>query len=126
MKILLIEDHPTDRKLLSALLISDGNRVVEQSSAEEAFDAIRNDRPEMILLDLKLPGMDGVELARCLKANAETRNILIVAVTAAPEKFPMEEALRAGCDAYNVKPVDTRKFAGQIAQAKNFSGDGRL
>jgi two-component system, cell cycle response regulator len=119
MNILLIEDDPTDRKLLRAVLNSSGDRVIEQAAAEEAFEAIRRERPELILLDLKLPGMDGLALARRLKADDETRPIPIVAVTVGAEEFSREEALRAGCDAYILKPVNTRKFAEQVAQVKN-------
>lgn len=119
MNILLVEDNSIDRKLLSAVLSSGGNRVIEQASAEDAFEAIRTELPEVVLLDLKLPGMDGLALARRLKADAETKHIPIVAGTASAEKFPREEALRAGCDAYIVKPVDTRKLAGQVVQIKS-------
>lgn len=121
MKILLVEDDPTDRKLLSAVLTTSGNRVLEQASAEDAFDAIKSDQPEVILLDLKLPGMDGLALARRLKSDPDTRHIPIVAITAAAERFPREDALAAGCDAYILKPVDTRALPGQIARAAGTS-----
>lgn len=114
MDILLVEDDPTDSKLLSAVLKSSGHRVLEKASAEQAVEAIKAGRPEVILLDLKLPGMDGLMLARRLKKDPETQHVPIVAITAAPEKFSKEEALSAGCDAYILKPVDTRKLPKQI------------
>lgn len=117
MNILLVEDDPTDMKLLSAVLNSSGHRVLERASAEQAVDEIKARHPEVILLDLKLPGMDGLELARRLKQDPETRHIPIVAITAAAEKFSKEQALAAGCDAYIVKPVDTRKLPGQVVSA---------
>lgn len=114
MNIMLVEDDATDRKLLSAVLRTGGHRIVEQVSAEEAFVAIKASPPEVILIDLKLPGMDGLELARRLKADPETALIPVVAMTAATERFSREAALRAGCDAYITKPVDTRKLTGQV------------
>ena len=114
MDILLVEDDPTDSKLLSAVLQATGHRVLEKSSAEQAVEEIRARKPEVILLDLKLPGMDGLALARLLKQDPDTQHIPIVALTAAPEKFSKEAALAAGCDAYIRKPVDTRTLHEQI------------
>ena len=117
MNILLVEDDPTDLKLLSAVLKSSGHSVLEEISAEQAVDAIKARRPDLILLDLKLPGMDGLTLARRLKQDPDTQNIPIVAITAAREMFSKEAALNAGCDAYIVKPVDTRTLPEQILSA---------
>jgi CheY-like chemotaxis protein len=75
---------------------------------------IKARQPEVILLDLKLPGMDGLALARRLKQDPATKHIPIVAITAAPETFSQSAALAAGCDAYIVKPVDTRKLNAQV------------
>jgi two-component system cell cycle response regulator len=117
MNILLVEDDLTDMKLLSAVLQSGGHRVLGKGSAEEAVEEIKARRPEVILLDLKLPGMDGLDLARRLKADPETRHIPIIAITAAREKFSKDEALAAGCDAYITKPVNTRNLADQVVAA---------
>ena len=122
MEILLVEDDPTDSKLLSAVLKSTGHRVLEKASAEQAVEEIKANKPEVILLDLKLPRMDGLTLARLLKQDPDTQHIPIVAMTAAPEKFSKEEALAAGCDAYIVKPVDTRKLSEQIVSAAAHKG----
>lgn len=126
MNILIVEDDPTDMKLLSAVLKSGDHRVLEKGSAEQAFEEIKVRHPEVILLDLKLPGMDGLTLARLLKQNPATRHIPIVAITAAREKFGKEEALAAGCDAYIVKPVDTRNLSEQIVSAAARQGGPAL
>jgi CheY-like chemotaxis protein len=117
MNILIVEDDPTDMELLSAVLNSSGYQVLEKGSAEKALEEIKRRQPEVILLDLKLPGMDGLALARLLKQNPETQHIPIVAMTAAIEKFSKQEALDAGCDAFILKPVDTRRLPAQIASA---------
>lgn len=108
MNILVIEDHPVDRKLANHVLTAAGHTVTGTEAAENAFASIRNERPDLILLDMSLPGMDGLALVRLLKADAATRDIHIVAITSYPENFPKDELLAAGCDAYLVKPVSTR------------------
>jgi len=108
MKILIIEDHPAELKLAHHVLSAAGHSVNKAEAAELAFASIKNDRPEVILLDLCLPGMNGLTLVHRLKADAETRDIHIVAVTSFPEAFPKNAALQAGCDAYLVKPLSTR------------------
>lgn len=117
MNILLVEDNPTDMKLLSAVLKSSGHCVLNKDTAEQAFEEIESHQPELILLDLKLPGMDGLALTRLLKQNPATSHIPIVAITAAAEKFSNENAIAAGCDAFIVKPVNTRKLSEQIVNA---------
>jgi CheY-like chemotaxis protein len=116
VNILLVEDDPTDMKLLSAVLQASGHCVLQKGSAEQAVEEIKARPPEVILLDLKLPGMDGLALARQLKLDPSTKHIPIVAITAAAEHFSRDDALAAGCDAYIVKPVDTRKFSKQVTE----------
>jgi CheY-like chemotaxis protein len=116
MNVLIIEDHATDRKLLSVVLKIDGHVVHELASAEGAVEAILEIRPDLILMDLRLPGLDGLALVRNLKANEETRRIPIVVVTAFPEAYPREELLAAGCDAYIEKPIDTRELPRQLME----------
>jgi CheY-like chemotaxis protein len=117
MKVLVIEDDPTDRKLMGAVLKMSGHLVRENASAEDAVDAIAADKPDVILLDLRLPGIDGLTFIRRLKANADTRQISIVAVTAYPDRYRREDLLQAGCEACIVKPISTRGLAQQIEEA---------
>lgn len=108
MNILVIEDHPTQLKLAHQVLSAAGHNVSAAEAAEQAFAAISKDRPEVILLDMALPGMDGLTLVRKLKADPATRDIHIVAVTSYPEIFSKSAALAAGCDAFLTKPLSTR------------------
>ena len=117
MNVLVIEDAPTDMKLVSLVLQMSGHIVHGETSAEQAVKSIKQDKPEVILLDLNLPGMDGLSLSRLLKADPETRHIPIVAITAVPEIFQKEKALAAGCDAYIIKPIDTRTLSDQVVNA---------
>ena len=115
MKILVIEDHPAQLKLAHHVLSAAGHSVNDLEAAEQAFASIKGDRPQVILLDLSLPGMDGLTLVRKLKADFTTRDIHVIAVTSYPEKFPKADALAAGCDAYLLKPLSTRELPAQLA-----------
>jgi CheY-like chemotaxis protein len=114
MKILVIEDHSYELQLANHILSAAGYTVSAAEAAEQAIVAIKADKPQIILLDLSLPGMDGLSLARLLKRDPDTRDIPIVAVTAYVEKFSRAEALKAGCDAYIVKPLSIRELPGQL------------
>jgi CheY-like chemotaxis protein len=124
MKVLVVEDHVTQLKLANHVLSASGHNVSDAANAEQAFISIKADRPEVILLDLTLPGMDGLTLARKLKADPETREIHVVALTSYPEKYSKSAALAAGCDAYLVKPMDTRKLSDQLITASEGGDKG--
>ncbi len=113
--ILVVDDHPTNRKLVCDLLGWCGYGVSCVADAEQALDAIRDGRPDLILMDIGLPGMDGLTLARQLKADGATREIRIIALTAFAMKGDQQRALAAGCDGYIAKPINTRKFPEQVA-----------
>jgi len=117
MKILVVEDEPASLKLAQVVLSSDGHEVTQAEAVDKAMEEISRSQPEVILLDLGLPRVDGLTLARKLKSDPDKKHIVIVAVTAYPERFPREEALAAGCDAYIVKPINTRNLTGQVASA---------
>jgi two-component system cell cycle response regulator len=114
MKILVVEDDDPQLKLAQLVLSEAGHDVSEASNAQEAFDSIREDHPQLVLLDLNLPGIDGLAFVTKLKANALTRDILVVAFTACPELFPKAAVLAAGCDAHILKPINTRELSGQL------------
>jgi two-component system cell cycle response regulator len=116
LKILVVEDTPSDLKLARIVLSGAGHDVSCAQAAEEAFQAVKQTRPQIILLDLLLPGIDGLALARMLKADPKTRDIPIVAVTSFPENFSKADVLAAGCDAYLVKPLNTRRLPGQLEE----------
>jgi CheY-like chemotaxis protein len=115
MKILVIEDQPAELKLAHDVLEAAGHDVRRADTAERALASINADRPEAILVDLHLPGMDGLGLVRKLKANPGTRGIPVIAITSHQEKFTKADALRSGCAAYLVKPISPRLLPGQIA-----------
>jgi CheY-like chemotaxis protein len=116
IKILVIEDDPTHLKLARLVLTAAGHEVSEAEAAEQAFSAIKKEKPDAILLDLMLPGMDGLALVRKLKDDPETRDISVVAVTAFLDVFTRKDALAARCDAYLVKPIDTRNLPRVIGE----------
>jgi CheY-like chemotaxis protein len=113
--ILIVEDHPANRKLLSFQLTAHGYDVRAAAHATEALEVLEAFMPRLILMDLQLPGMDGLELTRRLKADARTRDICIVAVTAYAMKGDEQRVREAGCDGYVTKPIDTRLLPQTIA-----------
>lgn len=115
-RVLIVDDNPTNLKLVSYLVKSHGHDVATASDAEAALDSIANQRPTLILMDLQLPGIDGLELTRRLKADPATRSIPIIALTAYAMKGDLEKALAAGCDDYVTKPIDTRTLPDVIAR----------
>jgi CheY-like chemotaxis protein len=115
-RILIVDDNLTNLKLVTYLVTSLGYEVTTASDAETALASIAAQRPALILMDLQLPGMDGLELTRQLKSESATRTIKIVAVTAYAMKGDQEKAFAAGCDGYVTKPIDTRALPGVIAK----------
>ena len=108
--ILIVDDNPSNTKLLAFLLASKGYEIRTAASADEALAVLAEWRPRLILMDLQLPGMDGLALTRQLKADPATKDIAIVAATAYAMKGDEERALAAGCNGYLTKPIDTRRL----------------
>jgi CheY-like chemotaxis protein len=106
--ILVVDDNPVNLKLVRVLLAREGYNVRGAADAEEALDLLKDFSPDLILMDIQLPGIDGLELTRRLKADPATRRITIVALTAYAMKGDHQKVLEAGCDGYIPKPIDTR------------------
>jgi CheY-like chemotaxis protein len=116
MKILIIEDDPVSLKLTSEVLQSGGHVIMLAASADQAICSLNAIRPDVILLDLQLPGIKGFGVARQCREDVSTRDIPIIAVTAFSSDYGRADALKAGCDAYLVKPINTRTFLHQISE----------
>jgi CheY-like chemotaxis protein len=114
--ILVVDDNPTNLKLVSDLLEFEGYRMVTAMDARQAQALVQQARPDLILMDIGLPDMDGLTLTQKMKADQKTSNIIIVALTAFVMKGDMERAIAAGCDGYIAKPIDTRRLPNQIAE----------
>ena len=115
-KILIVDDNPTNLKLVAYLMKANGYEVSTAIDAVAALADIRDKPPALILMDVQLPGIDGLELTRQLKADPATRDIIIVAVTAYAMKGDQDKAVAAGCDDYVTKPIDTRSLPATIAR----------
>jgi CheY-like chemotaxis protein len=113
--ILVVDDIPTYLKLVSDVLEFDGYQILKASDAEEAQVLLHQVLPALILMDIALPGMDGLTLTRILKADERTKHIIIVALTAFAMKGDEQKARAAGCDGYITKPIDTRKLSMVVA-----------
>ncbi len=115
-RILVVDDNPTNLKLVSDLLRWSGYQISDAMDAEHALEVIRQTTPDLILMDIGLPGMDGLTLTRKLKADEATKHIRIIALTAFAMKGDEQKALDAGCDGYISKPIDTRSMPDQVAR----------
>ncbi len=115
-RILVVDDHPINLKLVSELLEFEGYTVDCAEDSAQALNAISRCEPDLILMDVALPGMDGLSLTREIKADPRTRHIPIIAVTAFAMKGDEERVREAGCDDYIAKPIDTRKLPAQVAR----------
>jgi CheY-like chemotaxis protein len=115
-RILVVDDNPVNLKLASDVLEFADYQVMTAENAEEALTVLRERPPDLILMDIALPGMNGLTLTRQIKADPATRHIVIVALTAFAMKGDDQKAKEAGCDGYITKPIDTRKLADQIGE----------
>jgi CheY-like chemotaxis protein len=113
--VLVVEDIPVNLMLTEAVLAAAGYRVSSAGTAEEALRRLDEERPAVILMDVQLPGEDGLSLTRRLKADPRTAAIPVIALTAHAMKGDQEAAEEAGCDAYISKPIDTRTLGAQVA-----------
>jgi CheY-like chemotaxis protein len=113
-KILLVEDNEMNRDMLSRRLQRKGYSVVTAEDGEKGLSLARSEAPDLILMDISLPAMDGWEVTRLLKANRPTRDIPIIALTAHAMVSDREKAIEVGCDDYDTKPVDFARLSEKI------------
>ena len=118
--VLMVEDNPANMKLGKFLLESVGHSVLTATDAEAGLAIARHEKPDLILMDIQLPGMDGLEATAQLKRDEATRSIPVIALTALAMKGDEERIRAAGCDGYVAKPISYREFlatiAGQLAR----------
>ena len=114
-RVLVIEDNLVNLDLVTDLLEVQGFSVAHARTAEEGLRLAQETTPDLILMDLSLPGMDGLAATKVLRANPITRHLTVIALTAHAMKGDEELALRAGCNGYLTKPIDTRTFARKVA-----------
>lgn len=113
-RILVVEDNEANMELATDLLEVAGFEVLQAPTAEIGIDLARSQGPDLIVMDIGLPGMDGLEATTILKADTATQTITVLATTSHAMKGDQEKALAAGCDGYLTKPIDTRTFADTV------------
>jgi CheY-like chemotaxis protein len=114
--ILIVDDNATNLKLARVVLATAGYDVRTAEDAAAALAILSTFKPRLILMDIQMPGMDGLTLTRQLKNDPATRDIIVIALTAYAMKGDDEKALASGCAAYITKPIDTRRLPEQIAE----------
>ncbi len=119
--VLVVEDNEANQLLVTAVLELDGFEVRVAGSAVEAREQLKGGRPSVILMDVQLPGEDGLSLTRELKNDPATASIPVVALTAHAMSGDRALAIRAGCSGYIAKPIDTRTFGAEVRRFMNGS-----
>ncbi len=113
-KILIVEDNDMNRDMLSRRLLRNGFEVVMAVNGQEGVEMTRSERPDLVLMDMSLPVMDGWEATRTLKGDAETQRIPVIALTAHAMESDRQQALEAGCDDFDTKPIELPRLLGKI------------
>ena len=115
-RVLIVDDNDLNLEL-ARFVLEDAGLVVESvPDAAHALQRLQHDLPDLILMDIQLPGMDGLELTRCLKADERLRDIVVIAFTAFAMKGDEQRMREAGCDGYLAKPIDVSRFAEQVRE----------
>ena len=115
MKILIVEDNEMNRDMLSRRLLKKGFEIIIAVDGAEGVEKTINEKPDLVLMDMSLPVMDGWEATKNIKANNETAKIPIIALTAHAMAQDKEKALAAGCDEYDTKPIDLNRLLSKIS-----------
>ncbi len=119
--ILVVDDTQTVRLFEQKLLEGTGYRVLLATDGRQGLEKAQKVRPDLVLLDINMPNMDGVECCRRLKLSAETNRIKVIMVTSAEDRNQVRQAFDAGCDAYVTKPIDGDELLGKVAQMLRFA-----
>lgn len=122
-KVLVIEDNDLNMKLVAALLSISHFEVIKAANAEQGLQLARKERPGLILMDIQLPGMDGLTATRLIKEDEDLKSIPVIALTSYAMQGDEQKAFAAGCTGYIPKPIDTRKF---IEVVEEFLGEDPL
>lgn len=128
-RILVIEDNELNMKLVVALLSISHYEVLKAENAEVGLQLARKARPDLILMDIQLPGMDGLEATRLIKKDQDLKEIPVIALTSYAMQGDEERAMAAGCSGYIPKPIDTRNFTASVekflsgTRTRNAEGD---
>ena len=115
-RILVVEDQDDNRRILRDLLTASGYELIEAVDGEQGLTAAEQEHPDLILMDIQLPGIDGYEVTRRIKANEALRGIPIIAVTSYALSGDDQKAFEAGCDAYVTKPFSPRQLLAKIRE----------
>ncbi len=114
-KVLIVEDNPLNMRLIEMILKTNSYTLLKATDGEEALDIATRERPDLVLMDIRLPTVSGLEVARRLKENPAFSHIPIIALTAHAMKGDKEKAIEAGCDSYLSKPINTRELPKLVA-----------
>jgi len=115
--ILIVEDNEKNRKLMRDVLAFKGYRLVEADTGEDGVRLAREQHPDLILMDIQLPGIDGIQALRQLRADADTQTIPIIAVTASAMTHDRQKIMAAGFDGYQTKPINVKLFIEAVREA---------
>lgn len=116
-RILVVEDNPANMKLVVFILQKSGHEAIQAADAEAGLRAAREQQPDLILMDVQLPGMDGLEATGILKSDPATSRIPVLALTAMAMRGDEDRVRAAGCDGYIAKPIDYKALLAQVEQA---------
>ena len=114
--ILIVEDEPRKLKLVRDLVRVFGFTTIEATDGQQGVELAKAQKPDLILMDIQMPVMDGLEATRILKADATTKNIPVLALTSDAMKGDKERILQAGCDGYLTKPIDIQELLKKVAE----------
>ena len=115
-KVMIVEDNELNMKLFNDLLQAQGYSTVQNSDGRDILKMVRQNRPNLIIMDVQLPGVSGIELTRMLKSDAELKEIPVLAITAFAMKGDQEKIMESGCDGYLSKPISVPVFLETIAK----------